>query len=190
MSEIKHQNACCRNCNYFVKLGASIPYFGKCESEYAPSNKTTPAHFYCDNYCGSGTLPYQTICRQRDEIKKLNERIESLEKTIRRLKEALDQKLSARKLKWESAPTEDGNFICGASINEKYNISIYRDTSGLSLSSLRDNEPTKYAFVAYFETIDDQVIQIACEDTVYDTQVAVQRWLDDLAKSIQRKDME
>lgn len=199
MSEIKHQNACCRNCNYFVKLGASIPYFGKCESEYAPSNKITSAYFYCDNYCGSGTLPYQTICHQRDEIKKLNERIEGLEgncerflKTIRRLKEALDQKLSARKLLWKSLPDFHGskNFICDTSIGENCTISIYRDTSGLSLSSLRDNEPTKYAFVAYFETMDDQAIEIACEDTVYDTQVAVQRWLDDLAKSIQRKDME
>lgn len=189
MSEIKHQNACCRNCNYFVKLGASIPYFGKCESEYAPSNKTTPAHFYCDNYCGSGTLPYQTICRQRDEIKKLNERIEGLEKTIRRFKEALDQKLSARKLKWESAPTEDGNFICGASINEKYNISIYRDIKNM-LFATRGIEPVRFEFIVYLEDIGGQLMEIAREDTVQDAQVAAQRWLDDLAKSIQRKDME
>ena len=199
MSETNIPKACCENCEYFTELKTDITIlsFGKCKNGFSPLGAVVPKCFYCDGYRGNNPSPYQIISGQKDTIKKLNERIEGLEgncerflKTIRRLKEALDQQLSARKLKWESAPTEDGNFICGASINEKYNISIYRDTSGLSLSSLRDNEPTKYAFVAYFETIDDQVIQIACEDTVYDTQVAVQRWLDDLAKLIQRKDME
>ena len=177
------EKACCINCFYFHPVGMlTESTWGFCEKDNTRSVIKRERH-YCFLYKGRGITP-------EEEITSLESRIESLEKTIRRFKEALDQKLSARKLKWESAPTEDGNFICGASINEKYNISIYRDTSGLSLSSLRDNEPTKYAFVAYFETIDDQVIQIACEDTVYDTQVAVQRWLDDLAKSIQRKDME
>lgn len=183
MSETNIQNARCENCEYFVKLKTDIPFFsiGKCKN----GGKLVPKYFYCNGYSGRGITPYQTI-------KKLNERIENLEKTIRRFKEALDQKLSARKLEWKCPSDFHGskNFICNTSIDGKASISIYQETRGLSLSALRDNEPTKYAFVAYFETIDDQVIQIACEDTVYDTQIAVQRWLDDLAKSIQRKDME
>lgn len=201
MSETNIPKACCENCEYFTELKTDITIlsFGKCKNGFSPLGAVVPKYFYCDGYRGNNPSPYQIISGQKDTIKKLNERIEGLEgncerflKTIRRLKEALDQKLSARKLLWKSIPDFHGskNFICDTSIGENCTISIYRDTSGLSLSSLRDNEPTKYAFVAYFETIDDQVIQIACEDTVYDTQVAVQRWLDDLAKSIQRKDME
>lgn len=199
MSETNIQNACCENCALFVRNKLDMPFFGKCTSSFASPNNIVEKYFYCKNYCGHGISPVQIINQQKDTIKNLNERIEGLEgncerflKTIRRLKEALDQKLSARKLLWKSLPDFHGskNFICDTSICENCTISIYRETRGLSLSALRDNEPTKYAFVAYFETIDDQVIQIACEDTVYDTQVAVQRWLDDLAKSIQRKDME
>ena len=201
MSEINIPKACCENCEYFTKLKTDIPFlsFGKCKNGFSPLGVVVPKYFYCDGYRGHNPSPYQIISGQKDTIKKLNERIEGLEgncerflKTIRRLKEALDQKLSARKLLWKSLPDFHGskNFICNTSIGENCTISIYRQTSGLSLSSLRDNEPTKYAFVAYFETIDDQVIQIACEDTVYDTKIAVQCWLDDLAKSIQRKDME
>lgn len=199
MSEIKIPEACCANCKHFVETKSNLSNFGRCKNEFASKDKLVSKCFYCDSYLGQGITPHLIIDGQRCEITRLNERIEGLKgncerflKTISRFKEALDQKLSARKLRWECPADFHGseNFICNTSIDGKASISIYRETRGLSLSALRDNEPTKYAFVAYFETIDDQVIQIACEDTVFDTQKASQRWIDDLAKSIQRKDME
>lgn len=186
------EKACCINCFYFHPVGMlTESTWGFCEKDDTRSVIKRERH-YCFLYKGRGITPEEEINSLKSRIEGLEGNCERFLKTIRRLKEALDQKLSARKLLWKSIPDFHGskNFICNTSIGENCTISIYRDTSGLSLSSLRDNEPTEYAFVAYFETIDDQVIQIACEDTVYDTQVAVQRWLDDLAKSIQRKDME
>lgn len=176
------EKACCKNCFYFHPVGMlTESTWGFCEKDNTRSVIKRERH-YCFLYKGRGITP-------EEEINSLKSRIESLEKTIRRFKEALDQKLSAHKLKWESAPTEDGNFICGASINEKYNISIYRDIKNM-LFATRGIEPVRFEFIVYLEGIDGQLMKIACEDTVQDAQVAVQRWLDDLAKSIQRKDME
>ena len=111
------EKACCINCFYFHPVGMlTETAWGFCEKDNTRSVIKRERH-YCFLYRGRGITP-------EEEITSLESRIESLEKIIRGFTEALNQKLSAHKLKWESAPTEDGNFICGASINEKYNISI------------------------------------------------------------------
>ena len=109
--------ASCENCEYFRPVGMLTENrWGVCIKDTTRSVIKRKRH-YCFLYKGNGITP-------EDTINSLESRIENLEKTIKRFKEALDQKLSAR------------------------------------------------------------------EDTVYDVKIASQRWVDDLAKSIQRKDTE